>query len=90
MDIKSQIGAIQERNRRVECDKAWETSWVRRITILIFTYIIASVWLVVIENDKPFLNALVPTIGYLLSTLSLPIVRRRLWEKSKKTSNEIR
>jgi len=56
-------------------DKAWETSWARRITIALFTYIIASIWLVIIENSQPFLNAFVPTVGYILSTLSLPIIK---------------
>ena len=34
----------------------------------------------VIGVDKPFLNAIVPTVGFLLSTISLPFVRK-IWEK---------
>lgn len=75
-----EIENLKERNRRVELDKAWETSLTRRITVALLTYIVASGWLLMIENGKPFLNALVPAGGYLLSTLSLPFVKRR-WIK---------
>jgi hypothetical protein len=69
------IQEIKERNQRVELDKAWEISLTRRSIIAGVTYIVATVWLVVIENEKPFLNALVPFGGYIFSTWSLPLVR---------------
>ena len=40
--MKEDIEQIKERNRRVETDKAWETSLFRVITITIITYIIAN------------------------------------------------
>ncbi len=74
---------IKKRNQRVELDKAWETSLTRRITIAFLTYVVASGWLIMIENEEPFLNALVPVAGYVLSTLSLPFVKE-LWLVNKK------
>ena len=76
MDIEQELTAIQERNQRVEADKAWEVSWTRRVFIALATYIIASIWLVVIHDSMPFLKALVPTVGYVLSTLSLPFIKQ--------------
>jgi len=76
MNIEEEIQNIQERNRRVEIDKAWETSWTRRVFIATVTYIIAGVWLVMIHDSKPLLKALIPTVGYLLSTLSLPFIKK--------------
>ncbi len=81
MNIEREIEAIKERNRKVELDKAWEISWARRGFILIVTYGIAGIWLVLIHDASPWLKALVPAGGYLLSTLSVPIVRR-MWEKT--------
>jgi len=81
MDYNKEIETIQERNRRVELDKAWETSWTRRLFIAIVTYIIAGVWLVIIHDTYPFLKAFVPSVGYILSTLSLNIVKK--WWASK-------
>lgn len=69
--MQDQIKIIEERNRRVELDKAWETSKTRRGIIAVATYVIATLWLMIIENEHPFLNAFVPTGGYLLSTLTL-------------------
>ncbi len=75
------IKKILERNHRVEIDKAWETSFTRRAIIAIITYIVATMWMFVIDNDKPFLNALVPFGGYLFSTLSLPFAKK-FWSKN--------
>ncbi len=69
------VKTILERNARVELDKAWETSFTRRVIITLFTYIVATTWLFIIENEKPFLNALVPVCGYILSTWSMPFVK---------------
>lgn len=66
---------IKERNAKVEADKAWETSWVRRITITIFTYIVAALYMRNVGLGNPYLGAFVPSGGYLLSTMSLPFVR---------------
>jgi preprotein translocase subunit SecF len=75
-ELKEEIEKIQERNRRVEADKAWETSFTRMAVLAVITYIVAMLALWVIGNDAPFVNALIPTIGFLLSVQSLPLVKR--------------
>jgi hypothetical protein len=74
-EIDEQLESIEERNRRVELDKAWETSWTRRLCIASITYGLAGAWLLTIGAKTPWLNALVPTGGYLLSTLTLPFLK---------------
>ena len=75
-EIELELQAIKERNRRVEADKAWETSWARRLAIALGTYAVAIIWLLFTENSRPWLNAFVPAAGYMLSTLSLPFIKR--------------
>lgn len=85
MDIEKEIEQIKQRNKRVELDKAWETSWTRKICIMILTYIVVIVYSYVIRNyDNIFLSSLVPVIGFTLSTLSLKLIRK-IWEKTDKT-----
>ena len=74
--IEEDIGNIKERNRRVELDKAWETSKIRIMTIAIMTYTVIVLFFYIIKIPYPFLNALVPTIGFMLSTLTLPFIRK--------------
>lgn len=74
--MKKRIQALQERNKRVELDKAWETSITRRAVIACMTYIVVVVFLYLIEAPHPWLNALVPTIGFILSTLTLPFFKQ--------------
>ena len=84
MDIEKEINEIKERNKRVELDKSWETSWTRKICICVLTYIVVIIYSYVIRNfDNIFLSSLVPVIGFTLSTLSLKIVRN-IWEKKLK------
>lgn len=77
-EIESDILNIQERNARVELDKAWEKSWARRVSIMILTFIVASIWLYIINENYVLLKAIVPTLGYLLSTLSIPQIKK-IW-----------
>jgi len=70
------IEEILKRNGRVENDKAWETSRTRRAVIAFLTYLVASVFLKLIGNNSPFINALVPFGGYLFSTLSLSVIKK--------------
>jgi hypothetical protein len=74
-NLEQRIAAIEARNKKVESDKAWETSWVRRLSIAVLTYIVIVVYLSVIHNDAPFINALVPVVGFLLSTLVMGRIR---------------
>ena len=77
-ELKNDVEKIKDRNRRVELDKAWEVSWTRRIFIIVMTFVIASTWLYVIGESNIFLKAMVPTVGYLLSTLSIPQLKK-MW-----------
>lgn len=79
--LEERLSLVEERNKRVENDKAWETSSLRRALIFAFTYSIAALWLVSIEDSNPLLKALVPAFGWYLSTLSLPFVKKRWTEK---------
>ncbi len=77
-DAASQLKELQERNRRVELDKAWETSVTRRAFIAVITYLTALVFLWMMNVETFYLNALVPAGSYVLSTLSLPWMKQ-LW-----------
>ena len=81
MNLEKEIKDIKERNKRVEKDKAWETSMTRKICIMILTYIVVVIYSYIIKKfDNIFLSSLVPVIGFTLSTLSLKLVRK-IWEK---------
>lgn len=69
---EADLQAIQQRNARVEADKAWETSKMRRITIVVMTYLVAVVYMRIAGLSNPYLGAFVPSGGYLLSTISIP------------------
>ncbi len=74
------IKQIQIRNAKVEADKAWETSKTRKSLLAILTYFIAVGVLYLINASNPWLGALVPTVGFLLSTLTLSIIKN-FWLK---------
>lgn len=80
-NLEERIKKIEERNKRVELDKEWETSWTRRICIMILTYIVVITYSYIVRNyNRILLSSLVPVMGFGLSTLSLNIVRK-IWEK---------
>ena len=83
-DLDNEINKIKERNERVEMDKAWETSGLRKLCICILTYIVVLIYSFLISRvSNIWLSSLVPVIGFTLSTLSLRFVRK-MWEKKQK------
>ena len=80
--IEERIEKIEERNKRVELDKAWETSFIRIFFVCIITYLAAFFALYSIGASKPYLNALIPVLGFVLSTQSIPAVKK-YWVKNK-------
>ena len=81
MNLEKEIMEIKERNKKVELNKSWETSWTRKLCIMILTYIVIILYSFSINRiNNIFLSSLVPVIGFTLSTLSLNAVRK-MWEK---------
>jgi hypothetical protein len=76
IDLEQRVRALEERNARVETDKAWETSWTRMVSIAIFTYLTIGIFLGLIEVSRPWLNAIVPMLGFVISTFSMPVLKR--------------
>lgn len=73
-EIEEEMIKIKERNKKVELDKAWETSSCRKIAICILTYIIVILFTMFVNKEgNIFLNSAVPVIGFFLSTQSLQI-----------------
>lgn len=74
--LKEKIKKIEERNIKVEGDKAWETSIARTLLIIVFTYVFATLYLFIADTTNPFLGAIVPCAGFFLSTLTISPIKR--------------
>lgn len=80
-NLEKRIEQIEERNKRVENDKSWETSFTRKICICVLTYLVVVIYSYIIKKyDNVFLSSLVPVIGFVLSTLSIDFIRK-IWQK---------
>lgn len=79
-NLEGRITRIEQRNSNVELDKSWETSFTRRGLLILFTYLAIGTYLQFIQIPNPWLNAIVPAIALLLSTLTLPFFKT-LWQK---------
>jgi purine-cytosine permease-like protein len=75
-EIEARLSEIESRNSRVEIDKAWETSKTRIIFIVVLTYLLTSLVFYLIGVNDYYLNALIPTIGYWLSTQSVSLLKK--------------
>ncbi len=82
-EIELRLQAIETRNKRVELDKQWETSWTRRLVIAGLTYGVVFVYLAIIDNNNPFINAFVPPVGFILSTLAIKNIKD-IWQQKQK------
>ena len=82
-NIIDRLQSIEERNRKVEADKKWETSYTRMFLLGAITCLVALIFLVLTKLPQPLLNAFVPAIGFMLSVQTLPMVKSR-WMRHQK------
>jgi hypothetical protein len=82
--LTKDVEQIKARNKRVELDKEWETSFFRKVLLVLFTYLSIGLYMFVIKVENPWLNAVIPSIGFLLSTLTLPFFKDYWMKRHKK------
>jgi hypothetical protein len=82
-ELEKRIKIIENRNKKVEVDKAWETSLTRKVFLIIFTFLSIGLYMNAIGINNPWLNAVIPSLGFLLSTLSLPFFKN-IWINKQK------
>ena len=73
--IQDQLSEIIARNKRVEADKAWEVSKFRVGSIIVLTSAITCIMFYILGVAEFYLSAIIPTLGYFLSTQGLPILK---------------
>ena len=82
-ELEKRIKKIEERNKKVELDKAWEGSTTRKILIILMTYVFAVLYLKIADTTNPYFGAVVPCVGFYLSTQSIDVIKKN-WMKKKK------
>lgn len=75
-ELEQAIQTIKDRNQRVEADKAWETSWLRRGLVVLLTYLVVVSFFLITHQEQPWLNALVPALAFVLSNSTLSLIKR--------------
>ncbi|MFC1696889.1 hypothetical protein ACFL1H_01025 [Nanoarchaeota archaeon] len=83
MSLEKEIIEIKKRNKKVELDKAWETSLTRKLIIAVLTYFVIVIFFYFANLPNPFVNAIVPALAFVLSTLTMPIFKN-IWMKFNK------
>lgn len=83
--IEKEVKEIEMRNALVEAEKAWETCPMRVVTISLITYTSTAIVFAIIGVRGYLLNALIPTTGFFVSTLSLPPIKK--WWIRRKLAN---
>lgn len=79
-ELEIEIEKIKDRNSRVEKEKNWETSWTRKLLIAILTYAVIATFFIFASFPDPLISAVVPSLAFILSTLSIPFVKK-FWLK---------
>jgi hypothetical protein len=84
--LENDIRGIQSRNASVEIDKEWEVSPVRKFIITILTYLVIVAYMYSAGIASPWLNSIVPALAFMLSTLTLPFIKK-IWVSKKQNKN---
>lgn len=76
--LKKEIVQINDRNKRVELDKAWELSWTRKFIVAFLTYAVVVCFFIFAKLPDPFVNSIVPALAFIVSNLALPVFKK-IW-----------
>jgi hypothetical protein len=76
--LEAELELIKHRNTRVEADKAWETSRFRIISICVLTYFLSACMLYAIGGKRPWIDGVMPVLGFFISSRSLRLIKS-LW-----------
>lgn len=82
-ELQNEIAIIKQRNQKVEAEKAWEVSLERKIALAALTFFFVLFVFLITKTPSPLFNAIVSTLGFLLSTLSLDSIKK-YWLKLQK------
>lgn len=77
-DLEKRLSAIEARNKRVELDKAWETSLTRKIVIFGATFLVTYIFLRLIDENHPLGNAALASLGFVVSASSVSY-QKNVW-----------
>ena len=80
-ELENSIKKIEKRNKKVEANKSWETSIFRKVSVAIITYIFMIIVMYLLWIENVFINALIPTFGYILSTLWIEVLKKNYIKK---------
>lgn len=81
--LESEVERIHARNVRVELEKGWELSKTRLLSVSVLTYLVIVLVLWTIGGPNPPVHAIVPTVGFMLSTITMPFLKRRWMERQR-------
>ena len=76
--LQKEIDELHQRNYEKDRGKEFESSYTRVIFLMFVTYWTLFGYMALIGTSRPFLDAIVPTVGFNISTWSLPHVKE-LW-----------
>jgi len=79
-ELDERLEKIESRNKKVEANKAWETSLSRKAFLVAITYFMVGLTLTAIKDSQPWIHAIIPSLGFFLSTLTLTFVKK-YWMK---------
>lgn len=75
-NLEKEIEIIKNRNKRVEADKAWETSRFRLVVLSVITFIFSMAVLYFVKTEEYLLSAFSSTAGLIISSQSLPLIKK--------------
>lgn len=73
--LQAEVEALKQRNFEKDRGKEYEGSYTRIFFLMMITYWTLFAYMYIIETNNPFLDAIVPTVGFNISTWKLPFVK---------------
>ncbi|MCA9381372.1 hypothetical protein KC678_03845 [Candidatus Dojkabacteria bacterium] len=78
--LEEKVEKLNLLNRYSEMQDEWDKSLTRIVLVVVFTYLFVVLFMYFLGVENPIINALLPAGAYILSTRTIPYVKK-IWIK---------
>lgn len=81
--LEHELEFTRNQKRELQLHLAWDRSWTKIVLLTVVTYIVIAFVFYCIGSKKYFVNAIIPSVAYFISTRSLSFVKKIWLQKHK-------
>ncbi len=74
--LKKELDTLHDDIRTLKIQQDWNTSVLKHGLVIFMNYLIMLILMYILNIESPFISALLPTLGYAITSISLNSIKK--------------